>query len=63
MTHFEFPDAPVTFKLIEGNGPVYIVGNQVPVFVEQMGDEAAEEAEMVVSSRDLRTEFYRFVNI
>lgn len=53
MTHFEFPDAPVTFKLVEGNGPVYIVGNQVPVFVEQVDDDVGEEAEMVVSSCDL----------
>lgn len=28
--HLEFPDSPVTFHLVEGNGPVYIHGQQVP---------------------------------
>lgn len=27
---FEFPDAPHTFKLVEGNGPVHILGQVVP---------------------------------
>lgn len=26
-TDLEFPEAPVTFKLIQGNGPVHIHGN------------------------------------
>lgn len=30
QTVLEFPDMPVTFELIEGNGPVYIHGLQVP---------------------------------
>lgn len=30
QTVLEFPDPPVTFKLVEGNGPVYIHGQQVP---------------------------------
>lgn len=30
QAHLEFPDSPVTFYLVEGNGPVYIHGQQVP---------------------------------
>lgn len=30
QTVLEFPDSPVTFKLVEGSGPVYIHGQQVP---------------------------------
>lgn len=30
QTVLEFPDPPVTFKLVEGNGPIYIHGQQVP---------------------------------
>lgn len=30
QVHLEFPDSPVTFHLVEGNGPVYIHGQQVP---------------------------------
>lgn len=30
QTTLEFPDAPVTFKLVSGNGPVYIHGSQIP---------------------------------
>lgn len=48
MTNLEFPDAPVTFKLIEGNGPVYIHGNQVPIYMESV-DEMEGEADAVVS--------------
>lgn len=46
----DFPDSPVTFKLIEGNGPVYIVGQHL---VEEFGDmeeieeEFMDEEEMV----------------
>lgn len=30
QTVLEFPDSPVTFHLVEGSGPVYIHGQQVP---------------------------------
>lgn len=30
QVHLEFPDSPVTFRLVEGNGPVYIHGQQSP---------------------------------
>lgn len=40
----EFPYGPVTFTLIEGNGPVYIHGQQVPNgFEDQEGADGAEE--------------------
>lgn len=43
----EFPDAPVTFKLIEGNGPVHIHGQHLPGTlleeIEEYGDELEEE--------------------
>lgn len=48
MTNLEFPEAPVCFKLVEGNGPVYIHGNSVPVYLEQV-DEAEDEVEVIVS--------------
>lgn len=38
--NLEFPDGPVTFTLIEGNGPVYIHGSQVPgKYFENAADE------------------------
>lgn len=30
LANMEFADAPVCFTLVEGNGPVYLLGNQVP---------------------------------
>lgn len=30
QTVLEFPDPPVTFKLVQGTGPVYVHGQQVP---------------------------------
>lgn len=46
-TDLEFPDAPVTFKLIEGSGPVYIHGQHLPGTlleeIEEYGDELEEE--------------------
>lgn len=43
----EFPDAPVTFKLIEGSGPVHIHGQHLPGTlleeIEEYGDEMEEE--------------------
>lgn len=49
-TNFEFPDPPVVFRLIKGNGPVYIHGNQTPIFMEHMEEEAQEEQEVVLVS-------------
>lgn len=46
-TDLEFPDAPVTFTLIEGAGPVYIHGQHLPGTlveeIEDYGDEMEEE--------------------
>lgn len=46
-TDLEFPDAPVTFKLIEGSGPVHIHGQNLPSTlveeIEDFGDEMEEE--------------------
>lgn len=39
----EFPCAPVTFTLIEGNGPVYIHAQQVPGTYEDVQYEGGEE--------------------
>lgn len=39
----EFPCGPVTFTLIEGNGPVYIHAQQVPVDYEDVHLEGGEE--------------------
>lgn len=45
QTVMEFPDPPVTFKLVEGSGPVYIHGQQVPgnYEIEESGDWMEEE--------------------
>lgn len=53
QTLFEFPDAPHTFKLVEGNGPVHIIGQVIPGNFEVDsqaamifgGDEEIEEEE------------------
>lgn len=39
----EFPYGPVTFTLVEGNGPVYIHGQQVPNGYEDQVVEGGEE--------------------
>lgn len=39
----EFPYGPVTFTLIEGNGPVYIHGQQVPNGYEDQVVDGGEE--------------------
>lgn len=39
----EFPYGPVTFTLIEGNGPIYIHGQQVPNGYEDQVIEGGEE--------------------
>lgn len=39
----EFPYGPVTFTLIEGNGPVYIHGQQVPNGYEDQVADGGEE--------------------
>lgn len=45
QTCLEFPDAPVTFKLVEGNGPVYIHGQQSPGNYEIEGTNMMSEEE------------------
>uniref|UniRef100_A0A1B6DQV2 Nucleoplasmin core domain-containing protein n=1 Tax=Clastoptera arizonana TaxID=38151 RepID=A0A1B6DQV2_9HEMI len=40
-----FPDPPVTFKLVEGNGPVYILGNH-SVGRELVGEDDDEDEEL-----------------
>lgn len=49
QAHLEFPDSPVTFHLVEGNGPVYIHGQQVPGNYE-IDDSAELSGEEEVSS-------------
>lgn len=39
----EFPYGPVTFTLIEGNGPIYIHGQQVPNGYEDQVVDGGEE--------------------
>lgn len=46
QTVLEFPDPPVTFKLVEGNGPVYIHGQQVPGNYEIEDTVECEEEEV-----------------
>lgn len=41
--NLEFPESPVTFKLIEGNGPVYIHCQHVPRAYGEEIEEIAEE--------------------
>lgn len=44
QSNLEFPEGPVTFKLIEGTGPIYIHGQQVPSqYDEDTVDELAAE--------------------
>lgn len=52
LTDLEFPDAPVIFKLIEGNGPVHIHGQHRPDSydledIEEMEEEILDEEEGV----------------
>lgn len=48
-TDLEFPDAPVTFKLVEGAGPVHIHGlylcNTQPYYMEEEEEDIDEEDE------------------
>lgn len=48
--NLEFPDGPVTFTLVEGNGPIYIHGQQVPgKYFENVVDEEYLSDEECVS--------------
>lgn len=51
MVNLEFPEAPVTFKLIEGAGPVYIHGNIISAYVEHAEEVEDECMELIVSFR------------
>lgn len=59
QTVLEFPDAPVTFKLVEGNGPVYIHGQQLPGNYEIEGATMMSEEEEDGVSTGTRKEFYQ----
>lgn len=57
----EFPYGPVTFTLVEGNGPVYIHGQQVPNGYEDQVIEDGEDYdsdEEAVSLLTLRIHFF-----
>lgn len=47
QTLLDFPDMPVTFKLVEGDGPVYVHGLQVPGNYELESTDGLEEEELV----------------
>lgn len=47
QTVLEFPDPPVTFKLVEGSGPIYIHGQQVPGNYEIEDTATWEEDEVI----------------
>ncbi|KAG4067696.1 hypothetical protein HA402_005468 [Bradysia odoriphaga] len=47
IINLEFPEAPVTFTLIEGSGPVYIHGNIISTYMEQV--EETEEDDCMES--------------
>jgi len=52
-TDLEFPEAPVTFKLIEGNGPVHIHGQHLPgAVLEEIEDYGEEIEEEIVDEED-----------
>lgn len=52
-TDLEFPEAPVTFKLIEGNGPVHIHGQHLPgAVVEEIEDYGEEMEEEILDEED-----------
>lgn len=55
QTVLEFPDPPVTFKLVEGSGPIYIHGQQVPGNYEiEDTTELSGEEEEVFLRRDCK---------
>lgn len=52
-TDLEFPEAPVTFKLIQGNGPVHIHGQHLPgAVVEEIEDYGEEMEEEILDEED-----------
>ena len=55
QSNLEFPEGPVTFKLIEGSGPVIITGLQAPpdtsadeAYAEMAGEEELVDEEEVM---------------
>lgn len=50
--NLEFPESPVTFKLIEGNGPVYIHCQHVPRAYEEEFEEIEEMPEEELLSEE-----------
>lgn len=68
QTVLEFPDPPVTFKLVEGSGPVYIHGQQVPGnyeiedTVECLEEEEVRGRKFYTHSKFIRYQIYRNAN-
>lgn len=62
QTLLEFPDAPVTFKLVEGNGPVYIHGQQLPGNYEIEGPTVMSDEEDDGVSANSRWSNVKFAN-
>lgn len=50
IVNIEFPEAPVTFRLVQGSGPLYIHGNIVSTYMEQVEETEDECLELVVSA-------------
>lgn len=50
QSNLEFPEGPVKFTLVEGSGPVYIHGQQVPsVYDDELAVEECMSEEDLVS--------------
>lgn len=51
QSNLEFPEGPVKFTLVEGSGPVYIQGQQVPsVYDDELAVEECMSEEDFVSA-------------
>lgn len=60
QSNLEFPEGPITFKLVEGSGPVIITGLQAPpdtaadeAYAEMAGEEELVDEEEVTRCRPL----------
>lgn len=52
QSFLEFPDSPVTFKLIQGSGPVHIHGHHILGEYEIEDEELAEEEEEEITENN-----------
>lgn len=52
QTNLEFPKGPVTFRLIEGNGPVHLMGQHLPPDPNPDGYEDEEELADEINEHD-----------